>query len=101
APRTPGPPLFPYTTLFRSWRDSQLGWSALRYHLRDRQESGGINLEDGLMYQLAHAAFYSPLLYGLAIWAMFKALRVGRRDADPRSEEHTSELQSRENFVCR
>src|SRR5690606_41296641 len=27
--------------------------------------------------------------------------RHGRRPASPRSEEHTSELQSRENLVCR
>src|SRR5690349_23977657 len=34
-------------------------------------------------------------------WAGFAQLRAGKRSAGVRSEEHTSELQSRRDLVCR
>src|SRR5690606_40971308 len=69
--RQPGTPLFPYTTLFRSDSDPRTATFA-------RQKLLEAPVEDVLPH-LKHAV----------------------TDADPRSEEHTSELQSRENLVCR
>src|SRR5690606_41511548 len=80
--RTPRPPLFPYTTLFRS---------------RRRRSSS------------ASASSPAPTRSSRRAWA---STRCGRRSSSStrsrvpgstrgRSEEHTSELQSRENLVCR
>src|SRR5438874_11890257 len=67
-PRPPRPTLFPYTTLFRSWR-------------RSTGSSGGPSR--------ANCREASSRTWKLA--------RLG----PPRSEEHTSELQSRRDLVCR
>src|SRR5690606_40127164 len=80
--RPPRSTLFPYTTLFRSGRQH-----ALRPVHRPAAVADGEQRAD----QRAHHRV---------------AERVGdhgRGDepAPPRSEEHTSELQSRENLVCR
>src|SRR5690242_21110814 len=68
--RPPRSTLFPYTTLFRSWRD----YLSAR---RDVTDCTG------------------PLRAGKKIF------RQGRFDKCGRSEEHTSELQSHVNLVCR
>src|SRR2546427_5466006 len=67
--RPPRSTLFPYTTLFRSWRvrERSRGWS-------------GLELSEALAKAAAHVAHH---------------LRSRR------SEEHTSELQSQSNLVCR
>src|SRR5690606_41600386 len=80
-PRPPRSTLFPYTTLFRSVRSGVL----FRTHRRaplDRVQ--GVNLTRPMIARL----------FGLA------KLEVVGAGLD-RSEEHTSELQSRENLVCR
>src|SRR2546430_10824354 len=69
--RPPRSTLFPYTTLFRS------------SHARHRAQASGV----------AHAA--KP--HGVALGEPRDALRGDQ----PRSEEHTSELQSQSNLVCR
>src|SRR5436309_11058034 len=84
--RRPKPTLFPYTTLFRS---------------RKRLEA------------LRHGARRADIVQKVRN-PLVQALQQGRRPPDnvveyeggryrrgARSEEHTSELQSRENFVCR
>src|SRR2546429_5330811 len=73
--RPPRSTLFPYTTLFRSERN---GWG-------DSKVEGIVSLFCGLPY----ATIY-PELYNL-----------GRAAVNLRSEEHTSELQSRLHLVCR
>src|SRR3712207_7556396 len=70
--RPPRSTLFPYTTLFRSRQDAE----TLRKNVYDRQEkvyTFALRVED----ELAKAHLYA------------------------RSEEHTSELQSRQYLVCR
>src|SRR3712207_8904466 len=77
--RPPRSTLFPYTTLFRS-----LGWSSIQvrpWHVLLAQ-AGGVML--GLSFALAR-------LRG--------ALQASKWSK--RSEEHTSELQSRQYLVCR
>src|SRR5438874_8754462 len=71
--------LFPYTTLFRSWLDerSRRLWAAAESAAHGR---GGISL-------VARASGVSR-----------RAIAVGLAE---RSEEHTSELQSRRDLVCR
>src|SRR5690606_42101190 len=87
-PRPPRSTAFPYTTLFRSWRNRHR-------HQQIRQRRGK---ESGLAVPGVGHVSANPV-HDFEI-------RAGRFDADPflricRSEEHTSELQSRENLVCR
>src|SRR5436309_11611512 len=77
--RPPRSTLFPYTTLFRS--------------------GGDVSLHGA--HEAAHRS--SRSLKSLRIELPNKALKRTKRPrgATMRSEEHTSELQSRENLVCR
>src|SRR5206468_12464546 len=79
-------PLFPYTTLFRSliFGDSLASFDASKPHLEAsaRSSEGPLTLDDSSM------ASAPP-----------RSLRLPARSH--RSEEHTSELQSRSDLVCR
>src|SRR3712207_8975550 len=75
--RPPRSTLFPYTTLFRSRRGQV-------------PDTGGRQF-DGER-QPVHAA---------ADLRDCRGVPVGRGEVGPRSEEHTSELQSRQYLVCR
>src|SRR3712207_8903318 len=81
--RPPESPLFPYTTLFRSFDELVAGDRVERLGDRVRE------IDAQLRGELAHAR----LLDDLAEAPL--ELRGGR------SEEHTSELQSRQYLVCR
>src|SRR5690554_7070364 len=92
--RAPRATLFPYTTLFRSDRHR------LRAPARMTRRA----------YLLAHPAGHSlsPRMHAAAFRALgvdatYEALDVPPGDlaATVRSEEHTSELQSRPHLVCR
>src|SRR5688572_32557178 len=79
--------LFPYTTLFRSGR----GARALPEHLagaRARATSGA-NCRS------------NEVDHGPAQLGYFERWHQGGVSRQPRSEEHTSELQSQSNLVCR
>src|SRR3989442_3616936 len=76
--RPPRSTLFPYTTLFRSVDDDENIRELLRLHLS--------------------AAGYDVHVAQDAISAGYMVLRSA---PDLRSEEHTSELQSRPHLVCR
>src|SRR3712207_7278085 len=81
--RPPRSTLFPYTTLFRSlWRplrrrDPDAAHPRPGEGLRRGEERPGFPGRDGVVPDAL------------------------RRPAEPRSEEHTSELQSRQYLVCR
>src|SRR5690606_41830665 len=82
---TPVSTLFPYTTLFRSARDAPPD------HARPRREHGSAHdHRESVVRRQVHWS---------ADWC--RAERRARRLHAARSEEHTSELQSRENLVCR
>src|SRR2546430_13500706 len=87
--RPPRSTLFPYTTLFRSWgsRSASTSWStrrlALRLHVGELRLDQLV-LADRLPHRLARLRVLERV--------------VGRA---LRSEEHTSELQSQSNLVCR
>src|SRR2546430_5841331 len=82
--RPPRSTLFPYTTLFRS-RSAALSARAL-----------------GLARSLAGISTIGPLVALLLAMAFFSA-KSGQflHGQNLRSEEHTSELQSQSNLVCR
>src|SRR2546430_9990461 len=77
--RPPRSTLFPYTTLFRS--------------LDHRTDEVGHGATLGEEHVLGHAA-HDPRLAA-------ELLHVGDQRDHHRSEEHTSELQSQSNLVCR
>src|SRR3712207_7691745 len=83
-PQPPASTLFPYTTLFRSEHlpGAGLGLGDLAGLER---ELGVVELEPDLVGVERHALVEQP----------------GDGDAEPRSEEHTSELQSRQYLECR
>src|SRR5436309_12532870 len=88
--RPPRFTLFPYTTLFRSW----IHWLAGQ---RTRPDPRGLAAEGArcrgvLAGRGAHVSARARLL---------EEERRRPRRRLVRSEEHTSELQSRENLVCR
>src|SRR3712207_8215759 len=85
--RPPRSTLFPYTTLFRSWNDNQRP----RYRVHRVAEEVGLLFFDSL-----HS---SSTFLGLSRLAPSSPLRLPENPS--RSEEHTSELQSRQYLVCR
>src|SRR5438477_781386 len=86
-PRPPSSTLFPYTTLFRSARQQRLprqrAW--LEHQVRDSD--------------LGHALVGTHRAPGRP--GVGAPRRVGVVEIALRSEEHTSELQSHVNLVCR
>src|SRR3712207_8407717 len=83
--RPPRSTLFPYTTLFRSL-----------------EEPVGVRGEDRVADRLPRAVVGAPLDLDAVGDAVGPEAQLAP-DADPvaRSEEHTSELQSRQYLVCR
>src|SRR5690606_41265265 len=96
--RPPTSTLVPYTTLFRSeLRDRrEASWSTSDFALRARAD---LDLHRAIV-----AATHNPLYLQLYS-SMLEVFAVHMHDDEigdeERSEEHTSELQSRENLVCR
>src|SRR5690606_41728332 len=95
--RPPPPsPLFPYTTLFRS-------------HERAVVQPAQITVVDQGAQQVVGRAqrqlrLTGQLFRGRAVLVRARRLQQAEgplHGRDQRSEEHTSELQSRENLVCR
>src|SRR2546430_6152913 len=82
--RPPRSTLFPYTTLFRS-SDSPL------------EQSG---FEPLVPLTCRSASHRGPAACGFSIPEAYRP-RGAARSARTRSEEHTSELQSQSNLVCR
>src|SRR5690606_41961944 len=94
--RLPPPsPLFPYTTLFRSALGVPAVGSAVTYRAENYAEFsatsllGTVRQNSGMFADIQGAArAATPYVQNLLLLS-------------DRSEEHTSELQSRENLVCR
>src|SRR3712207_8469126 len=87
--RPPRSTLFPYTTLFRSTRG---GGESLRRRFGRRRIGRSRRAYGGAMRLTIGA---------LGIGALILFLVRQTRGAARRSEEHTSELQSRQYLVCR
>src|SRR5207253_10435459 len=99
-PRPPTSTLFPYTTLFRSHYNfvSPRCKEILGYDVEDMQhlEFGGRSHPEDLPSALS---LYKDIIAGTQTFASLE-IRVRHKLGD-RSEEHTSELQSRGHLVCR
>src|SRR5690625_6070617 len=87
-PRPPRSQLFPYTTLFRSRHE---------HNLLPRKQGDSVRMQ--------HPQSIAAHLSATAPSTVSRGQRIARRrtctPAYPRSEEHTSELQSRGHLVCR
>src|SRR3712207_8865994 len=90
--RTPRSTLFPYTTLFRSYRDG----TSIQVEHRRRVEGIPVKADDGLVVDGCRF----PAMDELAEPAILDDI-AEVQIALGRSEEHTSELQSRQYLVCR
>src|SRR5699024_11996072 len=92
--------LFPYTTLFRSLSEFMLGGRSIGPYVTAL--SAGASDMSGWMIMGLPGSVYStglPAMWitiGLSLGAYVNYFVVA-----PRSEEHTSELQSRFDLVCR
>src|SRR5207253_6568309 len=87
----PRPTLFPYTTLFRSVADDGIGMTADELPLALERHATSKLARDEDLDAIATLGFR-----GEALAAICAEILVARR-----SEEHTSELQSRGHLVCR
>src|SRR3989440_11541693 len=98
--RPPRSTLFPYTTLFRSLRPrARTGRTA-----RGDQRRAPAHPEVDPLVATLSADFALPLRsfeLRLALHVERTVALVGPSGATVRSEEHTSELQSRSDLVCR
>src|SRR5690606_40234655 len=92
APPPLPPPPFPYTTLFRSPTRSSPTWSTSRPSRRTSTASPTPRAPPC-------CASWSPTSDGRS--SSPACAPTSRSTPGGRSEEHTSELQSRENLVCR
>src|SRR3712207_7682705 len=89
--RPPRSTLFPYTTLFRSQLQELNLYSY--YHLNKNEPQGKESTPTFYLYRNQQKPYHIDYCFGNK--NEFSNLKVGR------SEEHTSELQSRQYLVCR
>src|SRR3712207_7426402 len=86
--RPPRSTLFPYTTLFRSLRD----------RVERREDHGTPPAQDWTMNRPNET---TTITAPRIMWTQPHAVKSQRITPPLRSEEHTSELQSRQYLVCR
>src|SRR2546430_10739261 len=96
--RPPRSTLFPYTTLFRS--ENRIRPVILIVGLEDDHLVAGIDeRQEYGRHRLRRTAAHSDLALGIDVHPVPLPVLLGDRQS--RSEEHTSELQSQSNLVCR
>src|SRR3712207_8601508 len=94
--RPPRSTLFPYTTLFRSHAQGR--------RLSEMHEELLAGLRPAvfaLAYRMLGSVAEAEDVVQEALLRLHRALAAHEPIASPRSEEHTSELQSRQYLVCR
>src|SRR5690606_40891814 len=94
--RPPTPTLFPYTTLFRS--DPEAAATGLLVYRLIRHWGLALDREAATCIFTALSGDTGSFRYSNTT---AEALEAARQAVLARSEEHTSELQSREKLVCR
>src|SRR3712207_9542995 len=98
--RPPRSTLFPYTTLFRSL----LGGGAVAITQGTLAGLGFwvLGIHSPALWGVTTAVFsLIPLLGAAAVWVPISIVLLVNGHIATRSEEHTSELQSRQYIVCR
>src|SRR2546430_13594175 len=85
--RPPRSTLFPYTTLFRSFTEAEF----------DIMYNEGISSVGALL----DVALEQQVIEKRGSWLNYKGTQLAQGRDAARSEEHTSELQSQSNLVCR
>src|SRR5690606_41337637 len=85
--------LFPYTTLFRSFSGSRMpdGWNCTSSGSRSRAPASTARRNESPVFSSRREE----------VRRQIRLCPPAARITASRSEEHTSELQSRENLVCR
>src|SRR5690242_20910849 len=96
-PPRPTSTLFPYTTLFRSDLGSFDGTWQGKLEVVDGTSNKD---KDSDSFERTKAA-YGKSPFKLTIHGQRATVYFGETEVKPRSEEHTSELQSHVNLVCR
>src|SRR5206468_11779872 len=91
--------LFPYTTLFRSERVLPLAEDLGRVIVRYLQHARPVSSHRSLL--IRHRAPFSPLSSYTISWIAGRRLKQAGVTAARLDREHTSELQSRSDLVCR
>src|SRR5207302_8330998 len=92
--------LFPYTTLFRSRTSSGFHASRTAHQgLCSTNRKYRSVTKTATIATAAKRTRSAVARYGRSAWSRYQ--RHGDGSPGGRSEEHTSELQSRENLVCR
>src|SRR2546430_9456302 len=94
--RPPRSTLFPSTTLFRSLHEGDRILAR-----RGAAEMKGCNIDPGRAERVAETAYEAWLVLVANEQHVTAELGLERNALDVRSEEHTSELQSQSNLVCR
>src|SRR5439155_15813590 len=97
--RHPTSSLFPYTTLFRSLLVFGLQW--LRKAILRASGWRAVRDEDAVFARERAEAANAPHVERAGLDWYAKTASSSRTARQPRSEEHTSELQSRGHLVCR
>src|SRR3712207_7723465 len=92
--RPPRSTLFPYTTLFRSYNYVNGTWDRTTEIPADRSSWGGFGILRDLSDQRTRDILEASAKANAAAG-------TNERKIGDRSEEHTSELQSRQYLVCR
>src|SRR5438445_9750039 len=88
--------LFPYTTLFRSEKERKQNW------LGRASDRGFKLLYQGYASSLRWVLRHQPVVLGITLGTLCLAIYLYVViPKGGRSEEHTSELQSRQYLVCR
>src|SRR5207302_11040126 len=92
--RPPRPTLCPYTTLFRSTARTRAAWIV-------QPVFSGLSVRDCANARDRRTNRPAPRATRIATVWRYGEARNPWAAGEPRSEEHTSELQSREKLVCR
>src|SRR3712207_9590060 len=98
--RPPRSTLFPYTTLFRSWLRGRDLANQLSMVMHKSDMAPYVNLQDIGNLQIPIPEAIVQRSEGAFQRSVIELLHALGREND-RSEEHTSELQSRQYLVCR
>src|SRR5690606_41700438 len=98
--RPPRSTLFPYTTLFRSFFAGILCLCFVLFSLSCNKRPGNPRI---LVFSKTDGFYHESIPKGVATIQKLGAENniIVDTTTNARSEEHTSELQSRENLVCR